>query len=134
MIVNRAHGGNRRAMLAHDAPGVAALVCIVMAILPRLWTVLAAPSAAAFARFPVLYQATVLAVFAGQLGAETWGTVRVRVVAATLCTAAAAASAGLFMAADWRAGNWPSWAALALVEGAIVWRLALAIGRTGGKP
>lgn len=121
----------RRAMLAHDAPGVAALVCIVMAILPRLWTVLAAPNAAAMERFPAMYQAAVLAVFAGQLGAETWGTVRVRAVAATLCAAAAAASSGLFVVADWRAGNWASWAALAIVEGAIVWRLALAIGRTG---
>lgn len=133
----RATNGERarllpRARLAQDRPGAAALTCVALALAPRVWTILAMPGAEAYRLFPWPAQAAVLAVYAGQLGAEAWGSTRTRAAAALLCAAAAGLSCGLFLAADWRASQWAYWAAQTGAELVILWRLAILLGRHEG--
>ncbi len=118
----------RGSRLGADRPGVLAAACVALALTPRLWTIMTMPGAAAYAAFPWWAQAAVMAAYAGQLGAETWGTFRVRMVAAVVCVVAASMSVGVFARGDWRAGNLAFWATQAALELGLVCWLAIRIG------
>ncbi len=118
----------RPASLGRWPVGWVALACVVTVIPVRVWTIIFMPPIQAYALFPAWAQAAVLAAYAGQLAAETWGTLRVRAAAAALCTTACALSAGAFVAADWQAPQWVHWAGQAVIELAVLWRLAIEIG------
>ncbi len=117
-----------RHRLGADRPGTLATGVIALALAPRVWTILAMPEAAAYAVFPWWAQAAVLAAYAGQLGAETWGTLRVRLVAAIVCVIVASMSVGLFWRGDPRSGNVAFWGMQAVIELGLVCWLAVRIG------
>lgn len=121
--------GRRRCGLARDEAGHVAVVAIAMGMAPRVWSVLWDQSGGAYSRFPLGLQLLVLSLYAAQLGAETWGTTRVRLFGAALSAVAAAGSAWLFFDADWRASQWPYWLSQFMAQTWVVWKLSVRLGR-----
>lgn len=125
-------GGSK---LARDIAGGAVLVLIVTGILPRAGIILSSSSSVVYTAFPDWAQAFVLAAYAGQLGAETWGGQRDRFAAAALSLTAAAMSVALFVAAGapGHGGAW-QWTGHALCQFAVCFVLARDIGRADHAP
>lgn len=124
------------AHLARDVAGGAVLALIVTGIPPRLVTVLfmSSTSAVVGASFPVWAQCIVLAAYAAQLGAETWGADRDRLLAAAVSLCAAGMSAALFAAADpWGGACW-QWVGHAAVQFGVLFAMARRIGLASHAP
>lgn len=122
--------------LARDIAGGAVLALIVTGIPPRLATVLfeSETSAIVNAEFPIWAQCAVLAAYAAQLGAETWGVDRDRLVAATVSLCAAGMSAALFWSADpWGGAAW-QWVGHFAVQFGVLFVLARRIGHASHGP
>ena len=126
-----AHTRLRPHRLLRDGPGWMAFGCVVLALAPRVVTMLFMPPIQAYRLFPFELQALVVAAYLGQLGAETWGGLRYRMLAAAVCMAVGAGSAALFLASDWRSVQWAYWGGQAALEFVIVYWLAVALGKRG---
>ena len=124
------------AHLARDVAGGAVLALIVTGIPPRLATVLieSPTSAIVGASFPLWAQCAVMAAYAAQLGAETWGADRDRFVAATVSLCAAGMSAALFAASDpWRGAAW-QWVGHFAVQFGVLFAMARRIRLASHAP
>lgn len=120
--------------LARDIAGGAVLALLATGIPPRVATIIHPPTLASFAAFPVWAQCIVLAAYAGQLGAETWGRARDRFIAATLSLCAASMAAALFGMADPWGGAFWQWAGHAAVQFGVLFVLARQIGQADHAP
>lgn len=120
--------------LARDIAGGAVLALLVTGIPARLATVISPGPTITFAAFPVWAQCAVLAAYAGQLGAETWGRSRDRFMAATVSLCAAGMSAALFWAADPWSGAFWQWAGHSAVQFGVLFALARRIGHANHAP
>lgn len=110
------HARIRPHRLARDRAGVVVLTLLALGIPPRVWTVLTMPASTLYATFPLWAQCMVLAAYAGQLGAEAWGSTRLRATAALVSACCAGGVAWMFWAGDSMSGGAATWAAAAAMQ------------------
>lgn len=115
--------------ICRDGPGHVAVACVGLALAPRLTSIVFDQRTQAYALFPMWMQLIVVTAYAVQLGAEVWGTRRVRVVAAAVCAVLAFMSASLFAASAPTSTQFSNWAVQFVLETWIVWKLAIEVGR-----